>query len=506
MIKSKTIIQKIISLALNDCLDCYNKFICQIRMKTFKSKVDFSLVINFALVSQEWFSIISSNIVTEHFLSNPGYIDRKFVNIIRKSVYNLAAHRSIIKFDSVRDLYFHDQLYRSQGYYLDSDIIQYISYFKNVDRLFIHTKNMELLRDIVNYKPHIKIQLFLNDSIFEFPPNETESIKDIDRSSLEKVTLFTADLSYYTPYEVFIQFDFSPIDRWNVDTVYFEYDDGCHGSGVLHLSYANLFAIESLRSVEMCKSDYQDIKELKLIVNNHIKSFKGRTIFGLFGYDENERLNRNCACTHGFNHDFRRMISNNNQTSEWIEFCHRLSTNTTLKELDLPNFCTTHKIRDQSILKLVSDQFAQALSINTTLSALGISCDVIGESFYTLLSNNSNTTITKLKIYNLDDQHLLWTANILKSNKHIKKLNIESYFDNYDWASSELSLVEKYIETVDDIDSNIPKIILCHSNKFEFLKEMYFEELLMESSANLELVKKERNEKNIQLSIIRKQN
>ncbi|EFA74616.1 hypothetical protein PPL_11584 [Heterostelium album PN500] len=113
-------------------------------------------------------------------------------------------------------------------------------------------------------------------------------------------------------------------------------------------------------------------------------------------------------------------------------------------------FSSAHPVPDPTdgcVGTRLSQSFYTLLSnMNTTLSTLGISCH--GESFYTLLSNNNNTTITKLILYDLDDQHLHWTSNMLKSNKHIEKLNIESYFEDDDRELPNETLQE-FISIVD---------------------------------------------------------
>ncbi|EFA74614.1 pol polyprotein [Heterostelium album PN500] len=227
-----------------------------------ETKNNFKLVIEFALVSQGWFKIISNSIATEQIV-----LIFKATSKLEKSIPNLSKTRSIIQFKSIRDLYFQDQPYEPDNIVLDTEIIDYISRFNNLEHC------------------SFKLELFVDESIFWETPRKFDSIKDIDTSVIEKV-----QLNYNTSqvlFEDLFHLDLRPIDCWRVDSLYYGFD-GISKIGPFPSS--NLFAIESLISVKISSCNYINVKDLKLIVNNHIESFEGCPLLGWFGYDENEEL------------------------------------------------------------------------------------------------------------------------------------------------------------------------------------------------------------------------
>ncbi|EFA76437.1 hypothetical protein PPL_10202 [Heterostelium album PN500] len=419
-IQSKVILQKIIRLALvgRENIKTNFKYWVFVNGGRYNStNKPFTInkeLFNYAFVCKEWCNIISNTFLTEFILRYPSnestYLD------LQTSVGYLSNSRSLYQLNSIKTLY----CYEVRKYTRDeaSEMFELLSKFSNLERLYIFTGDINLIRNIIKRKPSFKIRLYFNQYAKEV------SLFDLDYSVLERVTLVTRDLGYCGD-----GYDFEPTEQWRVNKIYFDYEGAYDEDGDNnHIAHDELFAIESLKSIDISDFDYVDIKELKLAMNDHLESFRCSSILSMFGYDEDEDLGWTCRCIeNSVDNDYEQMISDNNQTDDWIEFCQRLSKNKTLKHLKLSNFCSEHKIDDQSILKLVSDSFVQSLALNTTLSRLEISCDILDESFYTMFSNNRNTTIYKLTLFNLNSQHLQWTTNILKFNNHINSLDIESY-------------------------------------------------------------------------------
>ncbi|EFA81114.1 hypothetical protein PPL_05950 [Heterostelium album PN500] len=393
-------------------------------------------VIKYALICKEWLNIVSKYICTEYLFNVQPKYRRHPVDFLKLSTAIFSKPQSIYRVENIRQLYF-------------------VDYYKNI------------------------------------------GVLASDCGGKEFISIYANDLVYYSAYFNVNQFDLSPIIRWRVNKIYFEYDSGGHDTGAVHhQSYLKLFAIESLKSIEISIEDYIDIKELKLVVNNHIESFKGRSILGLLGHAADEPIG-DCSCAYS-TRNLATRIANNNQTSDWIAFCQQLSNNMTLKTISLNNYCrdeetlSIHKIRDQSTLQLVSHHFAQSLMSNSTLSTLKISCVVLDQSFYDVFINNNNTTITKLKLYNLEDDHLLATSKILKSNKTIRKLNVRSYFRYFDYDAKKERMKE-YIISIDNIPTNCTIMLfkgdtLNDSRHKSTLK--YFEEIIRVSTLHTEMIER----------------
>ncbi|EFA78256.1 hypothetical protein PPL_08907 [Heterostelium album PN500] len=502
LIQSKIILQKIISLSIGS-LDLESDFRLCVDDVCYQTRIKkpIKLVLNYVLVCKEWFNIISKTIATDYLFKDSRYNKQEQSQLLKKSIDYLSKSQSVFQLSTIKNLYLLDRVQIEID--KDSNICEYLLKFSNLERLSIFTNNMKLIKDIIRLKPSLRIHLYIDNFIFYVDYTEIESL-DQDYSQLEQVIMTTSDLAADGSYDRGYKFDFSPIKRWRVNTLYFEYDGGGHSSGALHIPYSKLFKIDSLISITICDEDYVDIKELKLIVNDHIESFKASSILSLFGKDENDDIGY-CSCTYGSEDDHTEMIANNNQTGEWLEFCQRLSNNKSLKTLSLSNFCSNHKISDESTFKLVSQSFSQSLLVNTTLSNLEISCDILGESFYSLLSHNNNTTINKLILLNLNEQHLMWTLDMLKSNKHIRKLDIESYTDKIDWGYKEneqmKELIKEFITTFNSISSKCHKIIVHTSGQkitYDFFND------LLNDKENLELCQKHWNTEGYKLTIKRK--
>ncbi|EFA85765.1 cysteine desulfurase [Heterostelium album PN500] len=481
--------KKIITLAVGSLViknknNYYQKYLC-CPVKPY----DVNKFINYALVCKDWFDIISKSMSSKYLIDLYNSEYESLSNFLNHSIGLLSKPKSICPINNIKDLYILDNF--DNPYTKIPHVSIFISKFDHLERLNINTTNMGSIKEIIEIKPTIKIHLYLNSM------NYGVDLEYIDYSVLEHVTMNIDHNFKVIGIYGELDFDFDSVRVCRVNTLYFEHNQDHSSHYVLHIPYTELFEIESLTSIEICSNDYVDIKDLKLFLNDRVESMKCATVLGLFGHDVNNELDE-CRCVYHEEVYFKEeeyeyqeneydqyyiqnLISNNNQTSEWMEFCQRLANNKTLKNLSLSNFCVIHKITDLSIFILVSDNFVQSLSINTTISKLEISCDILDESFYSMLASNKNTTITKLKLFDLDCKHLLWTAIMLKSNKHITKLSIESFIHDFNYHPSEIlkETLKDFILTLDSsshqlVCSTIRLSKMCYTEdeSYYFLKSI----------------------------------
>ncbi|EFA81115.1 hypothetical protein PPL_05951 [Heterostelium album PN500] len=381
IILSKIIVQKIIGFVFDSIQDFRDQFKEECKGKNGLVNSNFDRrAVEYSLVCKEWFNIVSKQICTEYlFRVLPRYrgTSNCSIDFVKRSTAILSNPQSIFQIENIQELYFVDH-FKEPGV-LASD---------HGGREFI--SNVELIA-------------------YDFGSDEE--------------------------YENYFDFDFSAIKRWRVDKIFFEYDDGQSGE-VHHISYGNLFSIETLKSIEISGADYLDMKDLKP-----------------------------------------------------------------------SHFTSSHKLRNQSILQLVSHNFAQSLMSNITLSTLRISCDIVDESFYDLFNNNKNTTITKLKLYNLDADHLLATSKILKSNNTLKNLNVRTYIGYSVEDGKKKDTMKEYIISIDNIETNC-KIMLfnavTHYDSRYHVALQFFEETIKESTLHTELIVQNnphKNNNNIKIGI-----
>ncbi|EFA83795.1 hypothetical protein PPL_02863 [Heterostelium album PN500] len=113
--------------------------------------------------------------------------------------------------------------------------------------------------------------------------NKSISFEDVDRSVLQSVNVQIVDLSYDSDYDDRSIIDFSVINKWRVNHIYFQYDNIGPICGGPHISFSDLFGIKSLQSIEIKEIDYIDIKDIKWMVNDHLESFKVAAVLSLMG-------------------------------------------------------------------------------------------------------------------------------------------------------------------------------------------------------------------------------
>ncbi|EFA83794.1 protein serine/threonine kinase [Heterostelium album PN500] len=123
--------------------------------------------------------------------------------------------------------------------------------------------------------------------------------------------------------------------------------------------------------------------------------------------------------------------------------------------------------------------------MNNTITKLSISCDVLTESFYSTL-NKSNQSIKYLKLFNMNRQHLGWTGEMLVQNKHLKKIDVRSYFAHKGWEE-DFEFTDIFINNINN-NYTLSKVLLIKSYNYlsKLVKEI--QQFLSEKSYNFKMI------------------
>ncbi|EFA77710.1 hypothetical protein PPL_12319 [Heterostelium album PN500] len=418
-----------------------------------------------SLVCKQWFKLIATEYCTRYYIGididwryfdesdilsedqifstvNPTYdikilnnVNSMIKNQIRSSSNRLSSNHSIYQYSNINHLYYNSNFVNNHSIdnYQDNDnqynqhqyLLNWLYKFTSLQRLTIKTECPYLVNDILDRFPHLKIELYVEQSPF-YLYKDMLDMSDIDETTLEFVHLNVEGIhqmiAYDNPEKYYNQY----VRQWRTNSFSFSYIG--RDSEISHISYKNLLQLSLLESSRLrhikIVNDYIDTKYLSLIVDSKscIVSFKSKVAFGIYEMSHQYHgqhvgeLFQWCSClsTQSFSELYGR-----NRLEHWEQFCQLLANNKTLRRLSLTNVCKVHLLQQPETIESMSNQLSIALSNNNTLVSLTISGLFLTESFFDAIAH-SNTTIQYLKIKDITTQQIHQLKEVSKHNKFIK--------------------------------------------------------------------------------------
>ncbi|EFA79141.1 hypothetical protein PPL_07966 [Heterostelium album PN500] len=394
-----------------------------------------SVILNYALVSREWYKYISG------VLFNRFYQTIIFDEAEEDTLVDLSKEYSMYRFDSVTILYLDfigecgtpDDNFQERM----AELFNWVNKFRSLSRLVLNTGSLKLVAEIIKQYPTVKVEvnveigddmnLGLNNDLLRTEFNNLEYVY-FDASSVFGVLRQLEGEDNMSFFEV--------IRQWRVNGFQFDYEDNEEGN-LLKNRFEGIFKIQSLENIVIINGAI-DTSELIFLVkdNTHIQTFKSFLPFGLYDHKEpqtveEEEVFQLCDCLVSNSLDpieMNRTCSKNNKIEHWYEFCDSLATNKTLRVLNLQNMCeakifSTHPPSKSGTINHASQSFGSALSINNTLTRLTISGQVISNSFYDVLAQ-SNRSISHLSIKGCPLSDHLGSITKMIQKKPLVKLSI----------------------------------------------------------------------------------
>ncbi|EFA78867.1 hypothetical protein PPL_08335 [Heterostelium album PN500] len=434
-------------------------------------------IIEYSLVSKEWFNYISKR------------TDRFYATLQN----DLSLTLSIYQFSNITHLYA-DFLPESS----------WLKNFTNLKRLIINTDDVNRVKQLVEQFPSIKLEVFVKADSEESHING--DLSSIGYDTLEFVHLYVVNIDCAVDHDNIDRYYKKYVEPWRTNSIYFVYDEGHHDGIVPDIEYGYLFKeVKSLRNIIIPSDRFLAFLLKYAVINDTlIDSFKCSTPLGILdaldrstlnnSEDEDEADEENededkdedefdheeyCDIRdNGFFYDYYCRCFQDDTEAEtlvvsklkhWKRFCLMLGSNTRLKYLELKNYCKSfnnirsreddyhgHFLLPKSI-ESTSLALCEALSVNTTLTSLTISCQVLSDSFYQTLSH-SNQTINHLSLTECGVDQLVQLTNLLESNKSLKRLGITFHKRYYQ------EIMSKQLDTKCETDKAIESFSLSLLN------------------------------------------